>query len=165
MLLLLLACGDKENAYEGPSGSGVDIFCDKFSEAEQENVGDFDSTSSGRIEAQLIVNLPNPKDTSVIGNAKYTLENEQQGSGEQLDQANPLGIFKKTLGAGDWSISIVGGNDCTNDIIVQIEAGVLLDMCIPLYCPEDCTNGTDDDVDGLTDCDDEDCFDDSSCGN
>jgi len=83
----------------------------------------------------LIVDLANPKDLSVIGNARFTLENERQGSGRQLDQANQLGEFSKILGAGEWLFKIVGGNDCTNELTIQIDGGSLVEVCIPLFCP------------------------------
>ena len=137
LALILLSCGEQEKAYEGPTGSGVDIFCDEYAEAGTSAVSDFDSTSSGRLEAQLIVDVENPRDTSIVGNATYTVENVQVGGGEQLDQADPLGSLSKTLGAGEWILRVEGADDCSNELTVNIEAGIRLEMCIPLYCPEE----------------------------
>jgi hypothetical protein len=137
LLILLFACEDQDKVYEGPSGSGIDIFCDDFSEAGMSNEYEFDSATSGRLEAQLIVDEDNPRDTSLIGNATYTMENLVVGGGEQLDQANPLGALSKTLGEGEWNLRIEGADGCSNEITVDIQAGVLLEMCIPLYCLEE----------------------------
>ena len=136
LALILLACDDQQKAYEGPTGSGVDVFCDEYEEAGEEVVSDFDSTSSGRLEAQLIVDAENPRDTSIVGSATYILEGPQ-GGGEQLDQADPLGALAKTLGAGEWMLRVEGANECRNELTVNIEAGVRLEMCIPLYCEEE----------------------------
>ena len=84
-----------------------------------------------------IVDVENPRDTSLIGSATYTMENLQVGGGEQLDQADPLGALSKTLGEGEWNLRIEGAEGCSNEITVDVEAGVLLEMCIPLYCTEE----------------------------
>ena len=66
------------------------MYRDEYAEAGEENAyEDFDSESSGRLEAQLIVDATNPKDASIVGNATYTFENPQVGGGEQLGQASP----------------------------------------------------------------------------
>lgn len=137
LLLFLFACEEQDKAYQGPDGSGIDIFCDEFSEAGMVNEYEFDSVSSGRLEAQLIVDVENPRDTSLIGNATYTMENLEVGGGEQLDQADPLGALSKTLGEGEWNLRIEGAEGCNNEIIIDVQAGVLLEMCIPLNCAEE----------------------------
>ena len=136
LMLIWLACGDQKEAYQGPTGEGIDIFCDEFAEAGLVNELPFNSASSGGLEAQLIIEGDTPKDLSIIGNATYTVTNLEVGGGEQLDQADPLGVLSKTLGAGQWEIRVEGADECSNEVTVDIEAGVLLEMCLALYCPE-----------------------------
>ena len=135
LMLIWLACADQKAAYQGPTGEGIDIFCDEFSEAGDTNELPFNSASSGRLEAQLIIEGDDPKDRSIIGNATYMLK-PPQGGGESLNQADALGFLSKTLGAGQWEIRVEGADECSNEVTVDIEAGVLLEMCLALYCPE-----------------------------
>ena len=133
LLIALLACQPEEEV-KGPTGTGTNIFCEEFSDAEQEENGVFDLDGSGKFEVQLIVDSENPKDASLIGNATYTYENPMIGGGELQGQADPLGAFSKTLGAGDWNFRITGPTDCENDIEITIEDRVHLKKCVPLYC-------------------------------
>ena len=133
-LIALLACQPEEE-FTGPTGSGTDIFCDTFEDADQEETyNDVDLPGSGKLEVELIIDSTNPKDASLIGNATYTYENPMTGGGELQGQANPLGTFSKTLGAGTWNFRITGPTDCENEIEVVIEDGVRLQKCVPLYC-------------------------------
>ena len=133
-LIALFACQPEEE-FTGPTGTGTDIFCDTFEDADQEETyDDVDLPGSGKLEVQLIIDSTNPKDASLIGNATYIYENPMTGGGELQGQASPLGSFSKTLGAGTWNFRITGPTDCGNDIEVIIEDGVRIQKCVPLYC-------------------------------
>ena len=134
ILIALLACQPKE-IEEGPTGTGVDVFCDTYEDADQEEVyEDFELSGSGQLEVTLIVDSANPRDFSLVGNSTYTYENQMVGSGESSGQAGQTGEFSKTLGAGTWNFRITGPTDCENNIELVIEDGVRLKKCIPLYC-------------------------------
>ena len=46
---------------------------------------------SGRLRVQLIVDMSNPKDGDIIGNAEYRLSNQQISGAEQQGTMSPLG--------------------------------------------------------------------------
>ena len=136
LLLLFTGCligKNQDSAYfDAP-----DVFCDDFSEAGTESYTEVESLgSNGRLEAQLIVDSSNPRDTSIVGNATYFLESLDVGGGENQYQAGHLGDLSNTLGAGNWEMQIEGITGCSNQLSLVIEAGQTLQMCIPLYCSE-----------------------------
>ena len=134
ILIALLACQTKE-IQEGPTGTGADVFCDTYEDADQEEVyEDVTYTGSGQLEVTLIVDSANPRDFSLVGNSTYTYENRLVGSGEASGQAGQTGEFSKLFGAGTWDFRITGPTDCENNIELVIEDGVRLKKCIPLYC-------------------------------
>ena len=134
-LLGLLACGDKD------SGTTItddpEVFCSTIEEDGANNTyEDVDSQSSGRIEVQLIVDLPNTRDLAYIGNQNYTLQNPTIGSGEQFATSNGLGLIEKTVGAGQWELYVENDFDCTAELTIDVEAGVRTEHCLLLVCPE-----------------------------
>ena len=133
MLLLFLGIGCIDK-YED-SGYTSDLFCDEFSEAGTINLLDGGATgSNGRLEAQLVTEADNARDSSIIGNATYILESLDVGGGERLGQAGPLGDIQITLGEGNWSMRLEGVTGCSHELEFMIEAEKTLEMCLPLYC-------------------------------
>ena len=134
----LIACGESdEDLYTGPSGSGNDIFCNEFVDAdESQSREDAGLVGSGRLNVQLVVDKVNPHDGNIVGNATYILQNPLVGGGEQIGSSSPLGDFSKTLGAGTWELEVKGGENCSNFVEIEIVAGTELDLCVPLYCDE-----------------------------
>ena len=65
-------------------------FCTQKKSGANNTYEDVDSQSSGRIEVQLIVDLPNTRDLAYIGNQNYTLQNPTIGSGELIATSNAL---------------------------------------------------------------------------
>lgn len=139
---LMLGCAPvDESLYEGPTGEGNDIFCSTFSDADAVETLELSTLQgSGRLRVQLIVDMNNPKDGDIIGNAEYRLSNEQISGAEQQGTMSPLGEFTKTLGPGIWTMTVNGSEGCTNKgpdddgIEVVIEEGIETYMCVPLYC-------------------------------
>ena len=139
---LMLACTAVDDTlYEGPTGEGNDIFCSSFADADSMEMMEVSSLQgSGRLRVQLIVDMDNPKDGDIIGNAEYRLSNEQISGAEQQGTMSPLGEFTKTLGPGTWTMTVNGSEDCLNKgpngegIEVVIEEGIETYMCVPLFC-------------------------------
>lgn len=134
-MLGLMACGDKD------SGTTItddpEVFCSTVEENGANNTyEDVDSQSSGRIQVQLIVDLPNSRDLAYIGNQNYTLQNPTIGSGEQFATSDGLGLIDKIVGAGQWELYIENDFDCTAELTIDVEAGVRTEHCLLLECPE-----------------------------
>ena len=134
-MLGLMACGDKD------SGTTItddpEVFCSTVEENGANNsYEDVDSQSSGRIQVQLIVDLPNSRDLAYIGNQNYTLQNPTIGSGEQFATSDGLGLIDKIVGAGQWELYIENDFDCTAELTIDVEAGVRTEHCLLLECPE-----------------------------
>lgn len=135
ILMSVLACADKET--DSLITNDTEVFCDTLEEVGLVNsYDDVDSQSSGRIEIQLIVDLPNTRDLAYIGNQSYTLQNPSIGSGEQYATSDGLGLIEKTLGAGEWELYVENDFDCTAELTIQVEAGVRTQQCLLLECPE-----------------------------
>lgn len=142
MFVALIACTTvDESLYEGPTGEGNEIFCSSFADADELEQTEVALTGSGRLRVQLIVDRDNPKDGDIIGNAEYRLSNEQISGAEQQGTMSPLGEFSKTLGPGEWTMTVNGKEGCRNPlqsggepIIVPISEGMETYMCVPLYC-------------------------------
>ena len=115
---------------------GDGIFCDTIDEAGVVNTLVFDSQSSGRIEIQLMVDLPNTRDLAYIGYQSYTLQNPSIGSGELSDTTDGLGRIGRTLSAGEWELYVENDFDCSAELTIQVEAGVRTQHCLLLECPE-----------------------------
>ena len=125
-----------ESLYVGPTGEGSNIFCSTYADADLIQETEVPTLSgSGRLRVQLIVDRSNPKDGDIIGGADYRLENPAIQGAEQVGTMSPLGEFTKTLGPGDWVMTINGGENCHNDnIVATIYEATETYMCIPLYC-------------------------------
>ena len=135
-LLLGVGCATVDDSlYDGPTGSGNDIFCSDYGDADEFVETPLSLTGSGRLKVQLIVDKDNPKDGNIIGNASYRLQNPGISGAEQAGTASPLGEFSKTLGPGTWVMSIEGEQNCENEeVIAEITESVELYLCVPLYC-------------------------------
>ncbi len=138
IVLTVMGCtATDDSLYDGPTGSGNDIFCSVYSEADEFVETPISLQGSGRLKVQLLVDRDNPKDGDLIGNASYRLQNPQISGAEQQGTASPLGEFSKTLGPGSWVMSIEGEQGCRNDeVFAEIIESVELYLCIPLYCDE-----------------------------
>ena len=113
------------------------IFCSGFDEADTYIETELEALTgeNGKIKVQLIIDSDDPRDDEVVGGASYTLENPSIGGPEQLGTASPYGEFSKTLGAGDWVLSVKGETGCdSEEVDAGISAGVELYLCVPLYC-------------------------------
>ena len=136
VLWVISACFIEQYEETGYAAPGV--FCDNFSEAGTENyLKGGASGSNGRLEAQLVIDSDNSRNTSVIGSATYILESLDVGGGESMGQADPLGLIGVTLGSGNWKMRLEGGSgSCTHQVEFSILAGKTLQLCLPLYCDD-----------------------------
>jgi hypothetical protein len=137
MWLVLMACYS-ESKLDTSIYIGDDRFCDDPAEALDEVIiEDSVSGSNGRLEGQLIApDAPNPTDSTVIGGTTYILDNLGSGGGEHLEYAGPLGDIRITLGGGSWELQLEGPTGCRNQMEIEIEAGSIHQLCIPIYCEE-----------------------------
>ena len=63
IVLTVMGCTTNDDSlYDGPTGSGNDIFCSVYSEADEFVETPISLQGSGRLKVQLLVDRGNPKD-------------------------------------------------------------------------------------------------------